>query len=354
MATLRNQSGWLIAIVLVIVIMLIAQQQGVNAFSVLVSGLALGGLYALIALGYSLVYGIIELINFAHGDVFAVGAFVSLTFMEHADPAMVSNGGFSEGTHTVHILGQTMHLDVIWLVIWTLLVSMVLAAIVCAVLGVLIERIAYRPLRNAPRLAPLITAIGVSFILENLLLQWRGGVILSFPTIMPVSTKIMFGTVVHNTDAFVIVAAVVVMLILDRFINQTRMGKAMRAVAQDREAALMMGINVDFIIALTFFVGSAVAGAGAVIYGLYQGGIGSNMGFTLGLFAFTAAVLGGIGNIRGAMVGGLLIGVIQRFIDQLGSGVGTQWSDIVVFAVLILVLVFRPSGLFGAQVPEKV
>lgn len=354
MATLRNQSGWLIAILAVVIIELISYRQGINALSVLVPGLALGGLYALIALGYSMVYGIIELINFAHGDVFAVGAFVSLTFMEHADSAMVSNGGYSEGAHTVNILGHTAHVDVIWITIWVLLASMALAAIVCAVLGVLIERIAYRPLRNAPRLAPLITAIGVSYILENLLLQWRGGVILAYPTVMPILSKQLFGTLIHNTDLFVIVAAVVVMLALDRFINQTTMGKAMRAVAQDREAALMMGINVDRIISLTFFIGSAIAGIGAVIYGVYQGGIGSNMGFTLGLFAFTAAVLGGIGNIRGAMVGGFLIGLIQRFVDSLGSGVGTEWSDIVVFAVLILVLVFRPSGLFGTQIPEKV
>jgi branched-chain amino acid transport system permease protein len=144
------------------------------------------------------------------------------------------------------------------------------------------------------------------------------------------------------------------MLTLDRFVNQTRLGKAMRAVAQDREAALMMGINADRIISLTFLVGSALAGAGAVVYGIYQGGIGSNMGFSLGLIAFTAAVLGGIGNIRGAMLGGLLIGIIKRFIDTLGGGAGTEWADAVVFAILILVLIFRPSGLLGSQVPEKV
>jgi branched-chain amino acid transport system permease protein len=346
--------GLLIAVVLVAAMVLLATALQINALAILVTGLALGSLYAVIALGYTMVYGIIELINFAHGDVFAVGAFVSLTVMGWMDSDMVNNGAYNEGQHTVHLLGLSFHVDMLWLVIWTIAVSMILAALFCGILGVIIERVAYRPLRNAPRLAPLITAIGVSFIIENVLLQWRGGIVIFYPTVMAINSTTIFGAIFTNNKLIAIPTAIILMLLLDRFVNRTKLGKAMRAVAQDREAALMMGINVDRIISLTFFVGSALAGAGGVIYGVYQTSIGSNMGFTLGLFAFTAAVLGGIGNIRGAMLGGLLIGIIQRFVDALGSGAGTEWADIVVFAILILVLVFRPSGLLGSQVPEKV
>ena len=349
-------SGVIIALVLVVLMEVVAFALGVNAFSILVAGLSLGALYAVVALGYTMVYGIIELINFAHGDVFAVGAFVSLTFMSWMGNDMVNFGSYQPGMHTVHLLGLSFHVDMLWLVIWTLALTMVVSAFVCGVLGVVIERIAYRPLRNAPRLAPLITAIGVSLILENALLQWKGGLVISYPSVMPLQFHQVFGAPVRNIEIFVLLSALVLMLLLDRFVNQTKLGKAMRAVAQDQEAALMMGIQVDRIISLTFFVGSALAGAGAVVYGVYLNvsGIGSNMGFSLGLFAFTAAVLGGIGNIRGAMLGGILIGIVQRFVDALGSGRGTEWSDPVVFAILILVLVLRPSGLLGAQVPEKV
>lgn len=354
MKTVNNYSGLIIAGILVLAMLATAPSQGENTFQLLVTGLALGSLYAIVALGYTMVYGIIELINFAHGDVFGFGAFLSLSFMSWLFPSMVNNGSFNDGLNKIHVLGATMHLDVLPLVIIVVGITMIVAALIAGLLGVLIERIAYRPLRNAPRLAPLITAIGVSFIIENLLLQWQGGILLNYPTIMPVSTFSAFGTVVRNIEIVVIVGAVILMVILDRFVNQTKLGKAMRAVAQDREAALMMGINVDRIIALTFFVGSALAGAGAVIYGIYLGGIVSNMGFALGLFAFTAAVLGGIGNIRGAMLGGLVIGIIKRYVDGLGMGNGTEWADIVVFLLLILVLLFRPTGLLGSQVPEKV
>jgi branched-chain amino acid transport system permease protein len=254
----------------------------------------------------------------------------------------------------VNLLGLSVHMDMLPIAVWTIVLSMVIAALICGALGVLIERIAYRPLRNAPRLAPLITAIGVSFIIENSLQQWQGGSNVNYPSVVPLHFLTFFGATFKNVDLIAIVSAVVLMLLLDRFVNQTKLGKAMRAVAQDREAALMMGINVDRIIGVTFFVGSALAGAGAVVYGMDLGSIGSTMGFSLGLFAFTAAVLGGIGNIRGAMIGGLLIGLIQQFVNNLGGGTGTQWADSVVFAVLILVLVFRPSGLLGAQIPEKV
>jgi branched-chain amino acid transport system permease protein len=329
----------LTALVIVVAMELVAFAMGINAFSILVSGLALGSLYAVVALGYTMVYGIIELINFAHGDVFAFGAFASIWLMEKMDANMAD---------VTYQYSNTL------LAIGTIAVAMVFAAILCAILGVLVERIAYRPLRNAPRLAPLITAIGASFIIENLLLQWRGGGNVSYPSIVTLSHSTLFGATFGNVDIIAIGGALVMMLVLDRFVNGTTMGKAMRAVAQDREAAQMMGINVDRIITLTFVVGSALAGAGAVIYGMDLGSIGYNMGFTLGLYAFTAAVLGGIGNIRGAMLGGLLIGMVQQFVNTLDNGQGTAWSDPVVFAVLVLVLVFRPSGLLGAQVPEKV
>jgi branched-chain amino acid transport system permease protein len=301
-----------------------------------------------------MVYGIIELINFAHGDVFAVGAFVSLTAMQGLNSSMVDSGTFTEGKATIHVLGLGITADVVFIALLTLILSMLVAAIVCALLGMIIERIAYRPLRNAPRVAPLITAIGVSYILENLIAQWKGGVIVNYPSVVPTRYFTWFGALIRNTQLIVIASAFILMFFLDRFVNQTKLGKAMRAVAQDREAALMMGISVDRIITVTFLVGSALAGAGSVIYGMSLTGIGSTMGFSLGLFAFTAAVLGGIGNIRGAMLGGLMIGIIKRFVDTLSGGAGTEWDDAVVFAILILVLVFRPSGLLGSQVPDKV
>jgi branched-chain amino acid transport system permease protein len=352
---LSNQSGLIAAIVLILLMELTAYSQGINAFSVFITGLALGSLYAVVALGYTMVYGIIELINFAHGDVFAVGAFVSLVLMEKMDNEMATvNAQFGDGQHTINFIGLSFHVDVVWIALWTVILSMIVAAVVCGVLGVVIERIAYRPLRNAPRLAPLITAIGMSFIIENSLLQWQGGSNISYPSVFPLRLDEAFGAQYKNVDLIAIVSALVLMLLLDRFVNRTKLGKAMRAVAQDREAAAMMGINVDRIISVTFFVGSFLAGAGAVVYGMDQGSIGSTMGFSLGLYAFTAAVLGGIGNIRGAMLGGLLIGFIQQFVNNLGGGAGTQWADPAVFSVLILILVFRPSGLLGAQVPEKV
>jgi branched-chain amino acid transport system permease protein len=324
---------------IVVVLEVVAWAMGINAFSILVSGLALGSLYAVVALGYTMVYGIIELINFAHGDVFAFGAFSSVFLMEKMDANMADVTGQYSNT---------------LLAIGTVALAMIVAAVLCGILGLLIERIAYRPLRHAPRLAPLITAIGTSFIIENLLLQWRGGSNLTYPSIVVLTHPTLFGATFSNVDIFAIVAALTMMVFLDRFVNGTKIGKAMRAVAQDSEAAQMMGIDVDRIITITFVIGSALAGAGAVVYGMDLGSIGFNMGFTLGLYAFTAAVLGGIGNIRGAMLGGLLIGIVQQFVNTLDNGQGTAWSDPVVFAVLVLVLVFRPSGLLGAQIPEKV
>lgn len=300
---------------------------------IIVGGLVLGCIYAIIALGYTMVYGIIELINFAHGDVFAFGAFVAIPI----ESRLVNQNSLPTVQESIIGIG----------------LSMLAAALACAVLGVVIELVAYRPLRNAPRLAPLITAIGVSLIIENALSQWQGGQSVFFPFVLQPWSFTLLGTQITNVEILVIVTALAMMIALDLFINRTRLGKAMRAVAQDREAASMMGINVNFIISLTFFIGSALAGAGAVIYGVDIGSMGYSSGFTLGLFAFTAAVLGGIGNIRGAMLGGILIGLISQAIDDLPSG-GTEWYDVVIFAVLVLVLVLRPSGLLGTNTAEKV
>jgi branched-chain amino acid transport system permease protein len=307
---------------------------------IIIAGLVFGSLYAIVALGYTMVYGIIELINFAHGDVFVLGAFVSIPLM---------NRIYTANSLTVPV----------WDSIWVITVCVIVAAVVCAVLNVVIERVAYRPLRNAPRLAPLITAIGISLILENAMAQWQGGEAVFPPPVISTSTYDVFGgtrfsAAITNLDILVVVVAALMMVGLDLFISRTKVGKAMRAVAQDREAASMMGINVDRIISLTFLIGAALAGAGSVFYLLYVGSVTYNDGFTLGLFAFTAAVLGGIGSIRGAVLGGLFIGLMTQWVDTLGNGGGTQWYTVVVFLILVLILVFRPAGILGTNVTEKV
>jgi len=313
----------------------------------LLVGIVNGAIIAIIALGYTLVYGIIELINFAHGDLFMLGAFMSLT--------VVGAFGIQDGA-SLQASGLAM------------LVSLLLSAGVCAGLNVLTERYAYRPLRNASRLAPLISAIGVSFIFINLGLFWGGlrsffpimganaASPKSFPDLLPridilealgIESNIEFTT----KDLIVLVVAVVLMVGLQLFVQYTRLGKAMRATAQNREAAKIMGINVDQIIALTFLIGGALAGAAGLLVGLYNNTVVFTMGFTAGLRAFTAAVLGGIGNIIGAMLGGLLIGVLSALSDQYLS---SRWTNAWVFAVLVLILVFRPGGLLGENVQEKV
>lgn len=310
-------------------------------------GLVNGAIIAIIALGYTLVYGIIELINFAHGDLYMLGAFAALTVMGVfgvEDGASLQSG------------------------IPAMLVALLVATVFCAALNVLAERYAYRPLRNAPRLAPLISAIGVSFIFVNLGLFWGGlrafipvmganaAAPKSFPDLLPkndvfealgLRTAIVFTT----KDLIVLVVAVVLMVALHLFVQYTRLGKAMRATAQNREAALIMGIDVDRIIALTFLIGGALAGAGGLLVGLYNNTIVFTMGFTAGLRAFTAAVLGGIGNIIGAMLGGVLIGLLSALSDQYLS---SRWTNAWVFAVLVIILVFRPGGLLGENVQEKV
>lgn len=310
----------------------------------LIVGLATGSIYALIALGYTMVYGIIELINFAHGDIFMAGTLVSILILN----LMGING-------PTRLNGFAL--------VGIMLIACVGAMLVCAVLGVVIERIAYRPLRNAPRLAPLITAIGVSLILENLGQLWKGVNIILFPQILPqvnytlISSK-QGNVTISNINILVIVVSLALMVVLQFFITRTRIGRAMRAVAQDRDAAALMGVNVNRIIAITFFIGAALAGAAGFIYGLQNGSTIFYIGFPLGLIAFTAAVLGGIGNIVGAMLGGVLIGIVEALSALIPDTVlphgGAAWHEAVVFAILILILVFRPSGLLGQQTPEKV
>jgi branched-chain amino acid transport system permease protein len=294
-----------------------------------INGISLGGIYALIALGYTMVYGIIELINFAHGDVYTLGTFFAL--------AALGLMGVSGELHGAALVGAV-------------LVAVLAAMVLCGLTGVLIERVAYRRLRNAPRLAPLITAIGVSFILENLMQLWRGPSPVPFPDVIP-NPVFHLGAVTVATKQIIVVAlAIVMMVALQLFVYRTRMGKAMRATAQDREAAQLMGIDVNTTIALTFLIGSALAGAAGFVSGVYYGTTWFLNGFSAGLKAFTAAVLGGIGNLAGAMLGGFLIGLIEAFTTQF---VSDQWSNVVVFSVLVIVLIVRPSGLLGEALPDK-
>ena len=324
------------------VIYLTIEQGPRSMIAVLIIGLTDGAIYALIALGYTMVYGIIELINFAHGDIFTLGAFMALTIL----------GFFNLGP------GAHYTLAAIPILIFVTVVVMAINGLI----NITIERIAYRPLRNAPRLAPLITAIGMSFLVEGAMYLWRGPVDLRFPDLISEYRYELFtgnfgphGKVaplidLGVKDIMVVVASAFLVVMLSLFINRTKLGKAMRATAQDRDAASLMGIDTNRTISATFFIGAALAGAGGIIYALYFNSIRFDLGFSAGLVAFTAAVLGGIGNIEGAALGGLLIGVIRAVNDRYFSA---SWSDVVIFAILILVLVFRPTGLLGMRVPEK-
>jgi branched-chain amino acid transport system permease protein len=305
--------------------------QGPSYFlQILAFALANGGIYALIALGYTMVYGIIELINFAHGDVFAFGTFLSLSLL----PIF----GLNEG-------GAFTFVSALALIVVSLVTMLV-----CGFLNVGIERIAYRPLRHAPRLAPLITAVGVSFFLEGVLFLWKGPSQVHYPDVLPRAGFEVIGATIGVKELIVIVVAVVLMIALALFVDRTRLGKAMRATAQDRDAASLMGIDIDRTIAATFFIGAVLAGAGGIMFGLYYNTSVFDLGFSAGLFAFTAAVFGGIGNIYGAAIGGMLIGIIRSYWDGYFE---SAWADVVIFAILILTLVFRPTGILGMRVPEK-
>lgn len=304
----------------------------------LINGISKGSVYALIALGYTMVYGIIELINFAHGDIFMLGSFTAITF--------VGIFGINDKNPAL-----SDPISVILVLIATFLVTMVAMGL----LAMLVERIAYRPLRNAPKLAPLISAIGMSYILQNTGQIWKGPSTVNFPDIFQdafYKIPVGDGTLIIRSKAILIfVMSIALMILLTFFVQRTKLGKAMRATAQDRSTAQLMGINANLIIALTFFIGGALAGAGAVLYGMFIRGVQFTVGYQAGLRAFTAAVLGGIGNVPGAMMGGFIIGLVEAMSDTFFQ---SQWTQAVVFAVLILILVFRPSGLLGQQVPEKV
>jgi branched-chain amino acid transport system permease protein len=295
-------------------------------------GIADGAMYALVALGYTMVYGIIELINFAHGDVFTMGAYIGTAILGFF---AVNENSFT----TLNLVALLLVFPVVMLIMGAINIG--------------IERVAYRPLRNAPRLAPLITAIGMSFVLEGVMFLWHGPATVHVPDLLPhgpgFQTKIG-GVFVGFKDVFVVVTAVILVALLAVFINRTKLGKAMRATAQDRDAAQLMGIDINRTIAATFFIGALLAGAGGMIWGLYYNNIFYNLGFRTGLVAFTSAVFGGIGNIPGAAIGGLLIGLISAYSDYY---IGSKWTEVVIFGILIGVLVFRPTGLLGMRVPEK-
>ena len=291
------------------------------------AGISNGAIWALVAIGYTLVYGIVELINFAHGEVFMIGSFVSA--------AVIGTLGLHKGLNSFALFGG-------------LLLVLIVAMLGAGILNALIERVAYRPLRSAPKLAPLITAVGMSFILQNVGLLWLGGSQEGIVDLINAQKTLVtvFGVTIENGDVLAIGVTIPLLLVMTSFINRSRLGKAMRATAQDPEAARLMGINVDTTISLTFLIGGMLAGAAGLIYALYQTTIWFFQGFTGGLIAFTAAVMGGIGNLRGAVLGGVIIGCIQQMSD---NRIGSEWTPAVVFAYLILIMVFKPSGLLGEQ-----
>jgi len=303
----------------------------VRTLNNVVDGLSVGTIWALIALGYTLVYGIIALINFAHGEVFMIGSFVSVSFF--------ATLGLSESTGIAALIAG-------------MLATLVVAMLTTSSLNVMIERVAYRPLRGAPKLAPLITAIGMSFILQNVGLLWRPSPD-SPPDLIRSQKQVLDigDVVIVRSDIFAVAVTLPLLIALLWFVGSTKYGKAMRATAQDPDAARLMGINVDRTIALTFLLGGLLAGAAGLIYALYNLTVQFNQGFTAGLIAFTAAVMGGIGNLKGAVVGGLIIGIIQQTVESRVDN-GSAWAPAAVFGILVMVMVFRPQGLFGEETRE--
>ena len=299
----------------------------------IINGLVQGSVYALVALGYTMVYGILGLINFAHGEIVMIGAMVALAAIQ-----VLLAAAFSP--------------------VLVLVLSVMLAVAVCMALGYSIERIAYRPLRHAPRLAPLITAIGVSIVLQHLAMIIWGREYHSFPQLLPNSSHHIGGAIITEVQIIIVITAIMVMLGLMLLVHHTRLGRAMRAVAENPTAASLMGVNTNKVISTTFMLGSALAAIAGIMVSANYGVVHYYMGFMLGLKAFTAAVLGGIGNLRGAMLGGVLLGQIESlgagYIGTLTGGIlGSHYQDALAFFVLIAVLVFRPSGLLGERVAER-
>jgi branched-chain amino acid transport system permease protein len=291
-----------------------------------INGLSLGAMYALLALGFTLVYGILELINFAHFNVFMVASFIGMWALE-----MLGVSGQSEVLTGMALFG-------------TLAFAIIVTMLAAGAIGVAVERIALRPLRGVGGTAAMITTIGVSYILFNIILLTVGASSQNFPNPLPVVRWEIAGAVLQLREVLIWGITLALMLGLHLFVSRTRLGKAMRATAQDAEAARMMGVDVDRVIVTAFFLGSALAGAAALIFGLYYNFTSFIIGYTAGLRAFTAAVLGGIGSVTGAMVGGILIGLIESLG---GHFLQVRWADVIIFSILVLVLVFAPTGLFG-------
>ena len=297
-----------------------------------INGLSLGAMYALLALGFTLIYGILELINFSHFNVFMVGSFIAMWTLQ-----------------SFGLSGQSIVLTGLPLV-GVLLAAFAVTMLASGSIGVLIERVSLRPLRGVTGPAAMITTIGVSYILFNLILVTVGADAKNFPNPLPPLRWHVGGAVLELREVLIWAVSLVLMAGLWVFVQKSRLGKAMRATAQDPEAARMMGVDVDRVIMTAFFLGSALAGAGGLIFGLYYNFTSFIIGFTAGLRAFTAAVLGGIGNVPGAMIGGILIGLIEAYGGQF---IATEWADVIIFSILVLVLVFRPAGLFGRLAPSK-
>ncbi len=285
----------------------------------LVNGISLGSIYALIALGYTMVYGIIKLLNFAHGEVFMIGAFT--------------------GFYAITILNLSF------------IPALILAMVVCSILGMLIERVAYRRLRSSTRIAALITAIGVSLFIQYVMIYFRGATPEAYPEVVSKQKIEIFGVTFSSQALFILLITIILMIFLQFIVHRTKIGKAMRAVSLDMDAARLMGINVDNTISATFAIGSALAGAAGVIFGMYYTSIDPLMGLLPGIKAFVAAVLGGIGIIPGAMIGGFILGIVETAVSAIGF---SNWRDAAAFIILILILIFKPSGIFGKNTREKV
>jgi len=288
-------------------------------FQQIANGISLGSIYALIALGYTMVYGIIKLINFAHGDVYMIGAYIGFAAITYAKV------GFFP--------------------------ALVISMLLCAILGVLIERVAYKPLRNSTRIAVLITAIGVSLLLEYVMMFFVGAEVRSYPPVLPEKVFHLGAVIINLQQIYIVATSIFLMIMLQFIVQKTKTGKAMRAVSIDKDVAQLMGIKVDRTISYTFAIGSALAGAAGVLVGIYYNSIDPLMGIMPGLKAFVAAVFGGIGSIPGAMIGGLFIGAMETMVSGYGN---SMYRDAAVFAFLILILLFKPTGLLGKNTREKV
>jgi branched-chain amino acid transport system permease protein len=295
----------------------------------LINGLALGAVYALIALGYTMVYGILQLINFAHGEVYMLGAYLGIIVL---------------GVLTY--LGLTAYSLVL-----SLLITVIVSMVFCAAYGAVIERVAYRPLRNAAKLTPLISAVGMSIVLQNFVMLAQGKEYKNMPPMLPTEGFNLFGANVSPVQLFILTASILMMVALQLFVSKARLGKAMRATSQDRVMAGLVGININQVISITFMIGSSLAAVAGVMVTLYYGVVHFSMGYTAGLKAFTAAVLGGIGSIPGAMLGGFMLGLIENFG---ASYLSSAYKDAFAFLVLIITLILRPSGLFGQKTMDKV